>query len=93
MKTVINNIILPLDSCANDALEAAVKKSGIDKELITKVYINKSNNNSLQIMDEFKKKYDSLLNEEEKSFVKVELLDGTTKLGTVYFEKKWVEFE
>ena len=29
----------------------------------------------------------------EKSFVKVELLEGNTKLGTVYFEKKWVEFE
>jgi len=29
----------------------------------------------------------------EKSFVKMELLEGRTKLGTVYFEKKWVEFE
>lgn len=29
----------------------------------------------------------------EKSFIKVELLESKTKLGTVYFEKKWVEFE
>lgn len=29
----------------------------------------------------------------EKSFMKVELHEGKTKLGTVYFEKKWVEFE
>ena len=39
-----------------------------------KVGINESNNNSLQMIDEFKKKYDSLLNEEEKSFVK-EIMD------------------
>ncbi len=41
MKKVINNIKLPLDSCVEDALLAAVKKSEIDKELITKVYVNK----------------------------------------------------
>lgn len=29
----------------------------------------------------------------EKSFIKVELHEGKAKLGTVYFEKKWVEFE
>lgn len=29
----------------------------------------------------------------KKSFVKVELHEGKTKLGTVYFEKKWVEFD
>ncbi|MDR6968402.1 hypothetical protein J2X31_002425 [Flavobacterium arsenatis] len=28
-----------------------------------------------------------------KSFIKVDLLQNDTKLGTVYFEKKWVEFE
>ena len=28
-----------------------------------------------------------------KSFIKVDLLQNNTKLGTVYFEKKWVAFE
>lgn len=30
---------------------------------------------------------------EVKSFIEVDLLQSDTKLGTVYFEKKWVEFE
>ena len=29
----------------------------------------------------------------EKDFVKVDLLRNDNKLATVYFEKKWVEFE
>jgi len=41
MKTIINNILLPLDSCADDALCEAVKRAGVDKELITRVYVNK----------------------------------------------------
>ncbi len=41
MKKTISNIILPLDSLKEDAVEKAIKKSGISRDIITKAYISK----------------------------------------------------
>lgn len=41
MKKIISNIVLPVDSVNDDAIELAIKKSGLKPDVITKSYICK----------------------------------------------------